>query len=156
ARREDQRNRSERYAAEALVALVAGAPESKAPVAGLVVMVDLPALQHGVVAGNEVCVVPGYGDVPVSVARRLLEQNAFVTGVLRDGTNVLSVKSLGRRFPKAVLTALAIESVLRDGELRCAEPGCDRRIVTWDHVTGIAQGGATTKANGQPLCFEHN
>src|SRR5262249_34664059 len=123
ARKDGRRARSERYAAEALVALVGGAAQPEPAVGGVVVMVDLPALQHGTVEGSEVCVIPGYGDVAISVARRLLDENAFLTGVLRDGTNVLAVKNFGRRFPKAVLTALTIEAVLRDGELRCTESG---------------------------------
>jgi hypothetical protein len=156
ARRVGRRDRADRYAAEALVAVVTGTAASRPVGPGVVVLVDLPALAHGNVEGDEVCLVPGYGDVPVGVARRLLDDNAFVIGVLRDGTNVLAVKGFGRRFPTAVRTALTVESVLRDGELRCAHPGCDRRIVTWDHVVGVAQGGASVKENGQPLCFEHN
>jgi hypothetical protein len=156
ARREGRRERLDRCAAEAFVGVVTGRAASEPPAAGVIVLVDLPALMHGAAEDDEICLMPGYGDVPVSVPRRMLEKNAFLSGVLRDGINVLAYKNLGRRFGKPIRTSLAVEGILRDGELRCAYPGCDRRIITLDHIIGVAQGGPSTKENCQPLCFTHN
>ena len=165
----------ERYAAEALVALVTradagparargrAAPAARTPAAGappiaaeIVVMADLAALRRGAVEGDEVCTIPGFGDVPVEVPRRLLDTGGFLTLLLRDGINVLAVHRVGRRIPAALRTALLVERFLTDGEVRCSVEGCDRTRVEWDHITAVADGGRTERVNLQPLCVTHH
>ena len=195
ARKAGRRDPRERYAAEALIALVtragtirpvtsraatsrpvrarpgawrtprSGAPSSRTatfrpagPVldAEIVVMVDLAAVRRGAVEGDEVCTIPGFGDVPVEVPRRLLDAGGFLTLLLRDGTNVHAVHRIGRRIPAALRTALLVERFLTDGEVRCSVEGCDRTRVEWDHITGLADGGRTERVNLQPLCVTHH
>ncbi len=152
----------ERYAAEALVTLVTGATagDGSAGAAGsdpeLVLMVDLEPLRRGSVEGDEICTIPGFGDVPVEVPRRILESGGFFTAVLREGTRVHAVRRYGRRIPAALRSALVVERVLAGGEVRCAAAGCDRTRVEWDHITPVVSGGATEMANLQPLCVAHH
>ena len=115
-------------------------------------MVDLAAWRRGAVEGDEICTIAGFGDVPVEAPRRLLGEGGFLTLVLREGTRVHAVHRVGRRIPAALRSALVAEAVLADGEIRCAAPGCDRARVERDHVTPVAEGGATEMTNLQPLC----
>ena len=126
----------ERYAAEALVRVVTGAADDgtgggeaggevhevdgaggpapvstgrRAPAAGageLLLMVDLAAWRRGAVEGDEICTIAGFGDVPVEVPRRLLDEGGFLTLVLREGTRVHAVHRVGRRIPAALRSAL--------------------------------------------------
>ena len=186
ARAAGRRASRERYAAEALVRVVTGAADDgtgggeaggevhevdgaggpapvstgrHAPAAGageLLLMVDLAAWRRGAVEGDEICTIAGFGDVPVEVPRRLLDEGGFLTLVLREGTRVHAVHRVGRRIPAALRSALVAEAVLADGEIRCATPGCDRTRVEWDHVTPVAESGLTEMTNLQPLCIAHH
>jgi 5-methylcytosine-specific restriction endonuclease McrA len=148
----------DRHAADALVGLVTGssAGAHAAPAPEVVVMIDLDALRRDRVDGEEVCVIPGFGPVPVEVPRRLLEGNPFLTVVVREGSRVHAVRRFGKRIPADLRTALLVEQVLRNGEVRCAVAGCDRTRVQWDHVRPTAYGGMTEMANLQPLCVAHH
>lgn len=156
--REGRGEARERHAADALVRLVTGSPATtgSAPGPEVVVMVDLEALRRIRVKGEEVCVIPGFGPVPVEVPRRLLDGDSFLTAVVREGTRVHAVRRFGKRIPASLRPALLVEQVLSKGEVRCAIAGCDRTRVQWDHVEPIAHGGMTEMANLQPLCVAHH
>ena len=146
----------EQYAADALVALVTGTAAPSGRGAEVVVHVSHDALVRGSVADGEVCVVEGGGDIPVAVARDLLD-DAFLKGVLVDGTEVQRVRHFGRRASAAVRTALRVQGVLDGGTVQCAVVGCDRRAgIEWDHIEPHARGGPTEIANLQPLCRHHH
>jgi hypothetical protein len=79
--------------------------------------------------------------------------DAFIKGVLVDGTEVRKVKHFGRRISAALRTALRTEAMLRSGEVRCSVPGCDRRQgLEWHHVRPHARGGPTSIDNLEPRC----
>ena len=122
----------------------------------LVVHVSRDALLRGSVAPGELCQVEGFGQVPVDVARGLLD-DAFLKGVLVDGTRVEAVRHFGRRSSAAVRTALRVNAVLQNGTVRCSADGCDRRAgIEWDHIEPVGHGGPTEVANLQPLCRHHH
>ena len=153
----DRRHRDshEQHAADALVAVVMGKAASPGG-AELVVHVSHDALLRGSVEGDELCTVEGVGDVPVDVARRVLD-DAFLKGVVVDGTEVQRVRHFGRRASAAVRTALRVQAVLGGGRVQCAASGCDRRAgIEWDHIEPHARGGPTEIANFQPLCRYHH
>jgi HNH endonuclease len=146
----------ERYAADAVANLVLGESDLAGARSEVVVMVDLDALRRARTAGDEVCVIPDFGAVPAELPRRLVDGDAFVTAVVREGTRVHAVRRLGRRIPAELRTALTVEHVLRDGGVRCAVAGCDRSRVEWDHIEPVSRGGPTSMANLQPLCAAHH
>jgi hypothetical protein len=146
-----------RFAADALVTLVTGAVAASSSRADVVIHVSRDALRRGWVEGDEICTVEGVGDVPVEVARRLLHDDAFLKGVLVDGTDVKRVRHFGRRVAAAVRTALEVEAFLEHGGVRCSAPGCDRRAgIEWDHIEPHAHGGPTEMENLWPLCGHHH
>ena len=85
--KEGRRESHDRYAAEALVAVVtaSAATASKGSGAEVITVVSADALRRGWLEGDELCTIPGFGDVPLEVPRRMLDENAFLTGVLYDG-----------------------------------------------------------------------
>ena len=145
------------FAADALVGLVTGAVAASSSRADVVIHVSHDALRRGWVEGDEICTVEGVGDVPVEVARRLLDEDAFLKAVLVDGTDVKRVRHFGRRVSAAVRTALEVEAFLEHGGVCCSVPACDRRAgIEWDHIEPHARGGPTEMDNLWPLCGHHH
>ena len=142
--------------ADALARLVRGEGTTRRGVVEGVVHVSHESLRRGSVAPGEVCMIAGFGDIPIEVARELLA-DAFLKGVVVDGTRVEVVRHFGRRPCAAVRTALEVRAVLQDGAVVCATPGCDRTVgIEWDHIEPHAAGGPTELANMQPLCAPHH
>jgi hypothetical protein len=157
AHRAGRRDRLDRYAAEALVRVVTrDAGDSRATKGEVMVLVSHDALRRGRVDHDEVCVIPGFGDVPVAVPRRLLEEDAFLTGLLHDGDHVQQVKRFGRRPSAAVRSALVAHATLAHGQVVCDEDGCDRTDIEWDHTLPWADGGPTDLDNLTPRCRGHH
>jgi hypothetical protein len=157
------------YAADALVALLGGAPELPAGGSAdagagaggertgrrevdVVLVADVHALARGHAEAGEPCHVVGGGPVPVSVVRDALE-DAFVKLVTHDGVRVDQVVNVGRRLPAVLRTALELGPPPRFDGITCAEDGCDRRDgLEWDHVDPVANGGMTSHDNLEPRC----
>jgi hypothetical protein len=160
AHRAGRRDRLDRYAAEALVRVVTGDTGDTAGAGAtrgeVMVLVSYDALRRGDVDHNEVCMIPGFGDVPVAVPRRLLEEDAFLTGLLHDGDRVQQVKRFGRRPSAAVRSALVAQATLVHGQVVCEEDGCDRTDIEWDHTLPWADGGPTELDNLTPRCRGHH
>jgi hypothetical protein len=156
AHRAGRRDRLERYAAEALVRVVAGTATSSTTTSGVAVVVSYEALRRGRVEGDEVCVIPGVGDLPLEVPARMLAANAFLTGLLHDGARVVAVTRYGRRPSAAVKDALVVDAVLAHGQVVCCEDGCDRTDIEWDHTLPYTDGGPTTTDNLEPRCRGHH
>ncbi|MCZ7526345.1 MAG: HNH endonuclease [Acidimicrobiia bacterium] len=172
--REGRREAHDRYLADALVTLLTAGPAPsagedaadgqadptrtrapavrKAPRADVVVHVSHRALRRGSLEPGEICMVPGAGPIPLERARELLD-DAFLKGVLVDGTRVEAVRHFGRRIPAELRTALEVRSILEHGDVACSVEGCDRRAgLEWDHRDPRANGGPTSDENLQPLC----
>jgi hypothetical protein len=153
AEREIRRTRTHtQFAADALARVVAGVAKPSTAGGEVVLHVSYDAVRRGRLESGELCRLESGDDVPLSVAVEMVE-NAFVKGVLVDGEEVRRVKHFGRRIPAAVRTALRTEAMLRDGEVRCAVPGCDRTAgLQWHHVEPHARGGPTSIDNLEPRC----
>jgi len=73
--------------------------------------------------------------------------------VLTDGVDVQRVAHVGRHIPAELRTALELGLPPRFEGVTCSELGCDRRYgLEWDHKDPVANGGATSFENLQPLC----
>ena len=71
----------------------------------VVALIDVEALNRGRVEGDETCEIAGVGPVSVSAVRRLLS-DAFLTLVLRKGSDIRNVTHLGRQVTAAQRTAM--------------------------------------------------
>ena len=158
---EGRRETPENYAADAFAALVTGegliGAKSRSKGSEVVVVVSRDSLLRGEVdtAAGERCEVPGFGAIPVSRAKELMD-DCFLKGVLIDGTKVVTVKHFGRYRPAELDTALMVRTVLEHGSMRCRVETCDRRVEEWDHRVEFAKGGETSEANLDGYCrFDH-
>jgi hypothetical protein len=120
------------------------------------VLVSHDALRRGHLEHDELCVIPGFGDVPIDVPQRLLEADAFLTGVLHDGERVQLVRRFGRRPSAAVKAALVAQAVVAHGQVVCDVDNCDRTDIEWDHTLPFADGGPSSAANLAPMCRGHH
>ena len=158
ANREGQKESPQNYAADAFAALVTGegliGRKSRAKGSELVVVVSRDSLLRGEVdrEAGELCEVPGFGAVPVSVAREMLA-DCFLKGVLVEGTKIVTVKHFGRYRPAELDTALLVRSVLIDGQVMCIVEGCGQTArIQWDHALAHGRGGPTAEWNLNPMC----
>src|SRR5207249_7141612 len=76
--------------------------------AELVLVCDVRPYRRGHTHAGEICRIQGGGPVPVSVARELLEEDAFLKVVLHDGTRIDTVAHVGRHIPATLRTALEL------------------------------------------------
>jgi hypothetical protein len=119
--------------------------------AHMLIRADLEALRRGYTVGDEVCDIPGVGEVPVAAARRLLGE-ALLTLVITDGVDVRTIFSLKRHVPAALDLAL----MWRDPT--CVVPGCDRTVgLERDHwQVDFGDEGPTCLDNLARLCRPHH
>jgi hypothetical protein len=114
------------------------------------IRVDLAALQHGAVEGEEICEIAGLGPIPVSVARELLGESIMKL-VITKGVDVLNVTHLGRS------ATVAQEIALRWQSPRCRVLGCTRtKRLEIDHRTGWVKTHTTCLDDLDPLCEHHH
>ncbi len=164
------------YRADALVALVTGAPtkaesDLSEPSRGLgkssngqdrksstrripdtlVIRVDAAALRRGFVKGTETCDIPGVGPVPVATAERLLG-SAFVKIVVKDGVDIATVCHVGRTVPAHV------QSALDERDPICVVPQCEVAQGLENHhwVEDFEKCGITSLAALARVCSRHH
>ena len=129
------------------------ATEATAPIvpnAYVHIVADHGALIRGGTADGEVCEIPGVGPVDVGWVTELLG-SAFLTAVIKNGKDILTVAHLGRHVPAEVMTALIV------GGRECDVEGCNHRgYLERDHVEDHAKGGPTSFANLGWLCYRHH
>jgi hypothetical protein len=138
--------------ADTLVERVTGRPAAvPVPVAVNLVITDQTLLGDGTTPAR----IPGYGPIPATIARRLIntalwDQRSRVTlrRLYRHPKSgaLVAMESRSRLFPKR----LAAFIDLRDDT--CRAPYCDAPIRHHDHATPDAHGGLTTAHNGLGLC----
>src|ERR687887_689376 len=151
ARAQGRTERSEAYAADALVAMAqAGSGQgSTGPRAMVHVRVDHAALVRGHAKEGEACEIPGIGPIPVGAAR-MLASDSILKVLLTKGAEVRTVAHVGRTIPAKIRTAL------EERDPTCVVPGCDVRVgLEIDHIKALAQGGLTTMTNLRRLCRWH-
>jgi Domain of unknown function (DUF222)/HNH endonuclease len=148
AKRNGSRERADAYAADALISMLDDVPW--APRAVVHVHVDEAAWRRGRVAPGETCRISGVGPAPVAAARRLAAEGE-IRAVLSNGNDIRAVAHLGRTIPARIRTALAAR------DQSCVVPGCDERNgLEIDHITPLAEGGATHLDNLARLCRWHH
>lgn len=161
--REKRSERPENHAADAFAALITGDAllgSRGGKGAEVVVVVSHEALRRGFVdsaaQSEELCEVAGFGAVPVSRARELLA-DAFLKGVVAEGTRITHVKHFGRHRPAEVDTALLASAVIGKGRVECVVEDCGRTVgIEWDHAQPFAKGGPTSTSNLNPMCDYDN
>ncbi|NLF04630.1 MAG: HNH endonuclease, partial [Actinomycetales bacterium] len=85
---------------------------------------------------------------PTDQRREANKIGAWVRRLYADaGGNLVAMDSRSRTFPAGLAALLRV----RDQGL-CRTPWCDAPVAHLDHVTPVADGGATSAPNGQGLC----
>jgi 5-methylcytosine-specific restriction endonuclease McrA len=142
AREEGRRESRGAYAADALVNLVVRGP-SKPP--EMKVTIDEVAMRRGFVESGDRCEIDGYGPVPVTVARSLV-QDASVALLVRGEAGELVVSTRAKRtIPRGLRRRLEHRYPV------CANCGGDGPFEI-DHIVPIERGGETTDDNTWRLC----
>jgi polyhydroxyalkanoate synthesis regulator phasin len=121
------------------------------PRALLRLTVDLEAFLRGHATDGETCKIPGYGPVPVALARKLLGE-ALLELVIKRGTDVTTVVSDSRYVRKALRIAL------EERDPTCVVPNCDRSDpLERDHwQVDFGKDGPTSLDNLARLCSWHH
>ena len=142
----------DRYAADALVALVLGTGEQAKKANFTVhIVIDHAALVRGDISEGERCEIPGVGPVSVGWVRDLLG-SAFVTAVVTRGKDISTVAHLGRHVPAELQTAMIVGGRECDIEHCYARGYLERDHSEVDH----AKGGPTAYWNHAWLCYVHH
>jgi hypothetical protein len=147
ARRAGRREPREAYAADALVALAAEGPCKPVEVK---LEVDSAPLVNGHAKAGERCEIVGIGPVPVTVARKLVE-DARVSLVVKDGDSIVAASRATRTIP-AKLRRTVEARYPTCGVRSCAND----RFLQIDHVQALAGGGLTADDNLWRLCTHHH
>ena len=118
----------------------------------VMIRVDLDVLLRGVAVDGELCEIPGYGPVPVSVVKDLTATgNAFFIAVLTKAHAVVAVSHLGRH-PNAYQ-----RSALDFLHPTCAVEGCSSRDgLEYDHRLDFAKTHFTAFDFLDKLCRHHH
>jgi hypothetical protein len=118
----------------------------------MVILVSHQVAQRGWtdVEDDEICAIPGVGPVDPAVAKRIAE-DAFLSGVFFDGTDLRHLRRFGRTIPVEVRLALSLgEPPAFDGP-RCVDCG-NRWSLEHDHVVPFVDGGPTSVGNLRLRC----
>ena len=141
----------EAHRADALVDLAR--PDSAGPAGPetmLHVVVDYEALTRGHTVAGEQCEIPGFGPIPVSVARRMSE-DAYLKVLLTKGVDVVAVAHAGRAIPDHLRSALDVR------DPKCIVPRCDvRRNLEKDHRSAFGRTQVTKLDELAHLCKWHH
>jgi len=151
ARAAGNREPLERFLADALDRVTSGDGTSRGKTE-LVVVVSHEVTRRGWtdVTDGEVCKVPGIGPVAAEVAKEIAS-DAFLSGVVFDGTDLRQMRRWTRHIPAAVRVALSLgEPPGFDGP-KCVD--CGRRLnLEVDHLVPVAAGGDTSLPNSGWRC----
>lgn len=141
------------HLADAYAKLLSGSGKGRAKRPELVVLVSHDVAKRGwkSVKAKEVCKIPGVGPVSPQVAKEIAA-DAFLNGVIYDGTDLRQFKRWSRSIPVEVAIALELgEGPDFDG-VRCVD--CGNRFRTeFDHVEPYAARGPSSNGNLKPRCW---
>jgi hypothetical protein len=118
----------------------------------LTIRVDLGVLMRGVPLEGELCDIPGYGPVPVSVIEDLVASgNTLIAGLLTNAEQIIGVRHFGRRPTRAQQTALDFIYP------HCAVKGCSRSAgLEYDHRLEWQKTHFTVYDLIDRLCWYHH
>ncbi len=150
----------QRHLADALPLIITGAPTGPGKRARsdrhteLVVLVSHDVTQRGWqdTKAGERCHIPGIGPIPPQTAKKIA-QDAFLTGVFYDGTDLRHLKRWTRNIPTPVRIALQLGEPPEFNGPVCVQCGNHYRIEL-DHQQPHATGGPTSLGNINPLCHQ--
>ncbi len=122
--------------------------------AELVVLVSHEITQRGWrdVQPGERCHIPGVGPIPPQAAKQIT-QDAFLTGVFYDGTDLRHLKRWTRNIPTPVRVALQLGHPPEFSGPVCVECGNHYQLEL-DHQPPHATGGPASLDNINPLCHQ--
>ncbi|HEY7874142.1 MAG TPA: HNH endonuclease [Actinomycetota bacterium] len=143
----------ERHLADAYAALLSGNGKGRTTRPELVVLVSHEVARRGWtdVRAGEVCKIPGVGPVAPQVAQEI-GRDAFVSGVVCDGTDLRQLKRWSRSIPAEVAIALELGEAPDFDGVACVD--CGNRFRTeFDHVQPRSRGGPTSAGNLKPRCW---
>jgi hypothetical protein len=113
--------------------------------------VDLEAFVRGYPVEGEVVELAGYGPVPVSVVREMIESNnPFLVAIATKGVDVVNVAHLGRRFSAHQRHAFAWLYPT------CSALGCGRAPAEIDHRRPWIDTKVSLLRDGDPYCGHHH
>lgn len=119
--------------------------------AKILVRVDLDTLLRGYPIAGELCEIPGYGPIPVSVIEDLLASGqTFLAAVLTKGKQLIGVHHRGRHPNRHQQSALEFLYPA------CAAAGCNSRDIQWDHRTDWVKTKYTLLDGMDGLCRHHH
>jgi len=155
ARREGREVTRARCAAEAFAKIIAGKGGGRSRGPDAVFTVDLREYRSR--RPGAAAHLVGGGPVPVDVVRDLVADDAFLKVVFHDGVQIHTMSHLGRNLPAVLRSALELGAPPDFDGVTCSVSGCGRRYgLQWDHIDPCANGGPTSYANSQPLCYPHH
>jgi hypothetical protein len=121
-----------------------------APASMVHVVVDFDALMRGHTVTGERCEIPGFGPIPVTLARQMSE-DCILKILLTKGVDVMAVAHGGHTIPAHLRTALDVR------DPKCIVPGCDgRRRLQKDHRNAFGRTQVTKLADLAHLCPFHH
>ena len=118
----------------------------------LIIRVDLDTLLRGVAIEGELCEIPGYGPIPVSLIRDLkANDNVFVSAVLTKSKQIIGVYRDRRRPNLYQQTALDFLYPT------CAAAGCNRKAgLEYEHRQEWSKTHYTVYDLMDRLCWHHH
>lgn len=163
ARKDGRREPTDRYAADALLAMAesatsqTGSGAKRPPPATVIAVVDHAALLRGHTLDGETCEIEGIGPVPVAVVTEMAK-DAFLAAVVKKGVDIRSVVHLGHDPTALQRSAL----IARDRH--CAVPGCDvthglesHHVKPWEdtHQTRLDDLARVCSHHHDQISYEH-
>ena len=141
----------EAHRVDALLDLVLPSGEGPSgPVSMVHVVVDYEALLRGHTIAGETCEIPGFGPIPVTLARQMNE-DAILKVLLTKGVDVAAVAHGGYTIPAHLRSALDVR------DPTCIVPGCDvRRRLQKDHRNAFGRTQVTRLEDLAHLCPFHH
>lgn len=114
------------------------------------VVVDYDALIRGHTVTGEQCEIPGFGPIPVTLARQMSE-DAVLKVLLTKGVDVMTVAHAGYTIPAHLRSALEVR------DPKCIVPRCDRRQgLQNDHRNAFGRTQITKLEDLGRLCRWHH
>ena len=141
------------YAADALIEMInqGDGPKTR-PRTELVIVCDLRAWRRGHAHQGEPCHILDGGPIPPDLAKQLAK-DAFLSVVLHDGVDIITLTRFGRYIPAHLQAALDIGDPPDFTGKKCVDCG-KRHGLQIDHVNPVANGGPTSIDNLQPRCWK--
>jgi hypothetical protein len=141
----------EAHSVDAMLDLaVPGADAPAGPATTMHVVVDYDALVRGHTRAGEKCEIPGFGPIPVTLARQMSE-DAILKVLLSNGVDVVAVAHGGYTVPAHLRSALEVR------DPTCIVPRCDsRRHLQIDHRNTFNRTRVTKLDDLARLCRWHH